>query len=375
MHRCAPAVPTRREPGARRGAPVSDGIVEVAARLRGPLLVVAVVAGAFLLREARHFLVPLVLGTLLAFLFRPLIRWLERRRLPSLVGSALLVVVVATVAAAAAVNLWAPTRQWLDRVPPTLNRLQERLQPVREPVAQVTEAAREVEEITEVGNDGEAPRTVRLEEPGLVEAATRRVGLFIAEAALTISYLFFVLAFGDSLLERIIRRRAGPDQERRVLEGALETERSISTYLATLTMIYLLLGGATALAMWAAGMPHPVLWGLLAAVLNFVPYLGPLACLTVISAVSLVTFPDPWRALVAPAAYLVLTTVEGNVITPVVLGRRFAVNPLVLFTWVFLWAGMWGSGGALVAVPLLTSLKGGGERLESTRGLVEAVSR
>ncbi len=355
---------------------MSESTTSTRSSLRGPLVALVVLASAFALHEASQVVAPLTLALLLGFLLRPVIRLLGRIRVPPLIASSILVVVLMGGAIGAATQLWEPVRQWLQKAPQVLAQLEDRLRPVREPMEQVSQAARGLEQITEVGGQGGGQSAeVRVKKPGLVQAVTDRAGLFVAEGALTISFLFFVLAFGDELLERIVRTRSGPDESSRVLEAARATERSVSTYLATLTLVYAVLGTATSLAMWAAGMPHPVLWGLVAAVLNFVPYLGPLACLLVIGAVSLVTFDDPLRAMVAPGLYLVLTTVEGNLVTPVVLGRRFAINPLVLFTWVFVWAWMWGVAGALVAVPLLTTLKLVAEQIPSASWIVKAIAR
>lgn len=152
-----------------------------------------------------------------------------------------------------------------------------------------------------------------------------------------------------------------------------ETEREISRYLFTVSTINAGLGVAVGATMWAWGMPNPVLWGVLAAFLNYIPYLGAAAGVAITFLVAAVLFDDLcWFAV--PLSYLFLTSLEGTVVTPVILGRRFAVDPVVVFLWLTFWGWLWGIGGALLAMPLLVALRIVSERTPAMNGIARLLS-
>jgi predicted PurR-regulated permease PerM len=154
-----------------------------------------------------------------------------------------------------------------------------------------------------------------------------------------------------------------------------EIERRMSQYLRTITLINVALGVTTTFILLALEMPNPWLWGIISALSNYVPYLGALATMCLLGIVSLVTYPDTWEAALPALSYLLLTTIEGNFITPLILGRAFRVSPLVIFVWLVLWTWLWGVAGALVAVPLLMLLKITCEQSKSLTWLAELMQK
>lgn len=169
--------------------------------------------------------------------------------------------------------------------------------------------------------------------------------------------LYFMLATGNSILARglgLLRSASARQQAKDI--GANVVHR-ISVYLGTMALINIAFGAATALLMYALGMPNPVLWGALAAVLNFVPYLGALVTVSILSIVALLSFDDLGQALLVPAAFLVLNQIEGDMLTPWLLGRRLSLNPLVVFLGLVFWAWLWGAVGAFLAVPIMVTVK------------------
>jgi predicted PurR-regulated permease PerM len=159
--------------------------------------------------------------------------------------------------------------------------------------------------------------------------------------------------------------------KKRALQIARDTERSISYYLVTTSAVNLGFGGAVAVAMHLVGMPNAVLWGVLAAVTNFIPYLGAVAMVIILGLAALLEFDDVWRALLVPAVFFGLNFAEGYLLTPLALGRRLTLNPVVVFVGVLFWGWVWGVAGALLAVPILAAVKIVCDRIEGLAAVGE----
>jgi predicted PurR-regulated permease PerM len=180
---------------------------------------------------------------------------------------------------------------------------------------------------------------------------------FVAGALETLVLLYFLLAVGDLFLQKLIRVLPQFKDKKKAVTIARETEASISTYLFTVTLVNLALGTIVTLVMLAVGMPNPVLWGALAALAEFIPYLGSTTLLVILALAGLVTFPSTGHALLVPASYLAVNIVQSNLVTPVILGRRLTLNPVAILVGLIFWWWMWGVAGAFIAVPLLATFK------------------
>ena len=179
----------------------------------------------------------------------------------------------------------------------------------------------------------------------------------LAGAVVMLILLYFLLASGDLFLRKLVRVLPKLSDKKRAIEIARQTERHVSTYLATVTLINMGLGLAVALAMKLVGMPNPVLWGVTAGLLNYIPYLGPIVTAGVLTLVAVLSFDELGRALIVPALYMVINGLEGYLVTPTLLGRRLTLNPVVIFTGLIFWGWLWGIPGALLAVPILATFK------------------
>ena len=149
------------------------------------------------------------------------------------------------------------------------------------------------------------------------------------------------------------------------MDIAREMERQISAYLLVTTFINAVFGVVVAATLWLMGMPNPVLWGVVAAVSNFIPYLGGLISTAIIGLAALLAFADVWWALLVPTVYFAINTLEGYVITPLIMGRRFTLDPALLFVGLLFWWFVWGAPGALLAVPMMAAFKIFCEHVES----------
>lgn len=344
----------RKEPaggGVRVGAAgrASDGA-------RGWILTALFVLAVFYtLYLTRDLTLPIVLALLLALLLLPLVRWLRLLHVPGALASALVVLGLVGGLAYGALALSEPAAAWVQKAPQAMDEIERKLRPIRQKVEEVEKAAQQVQRAA--GTEPARPPAVTVRGPSLRGLLLARAGELLAGGVVMFFLLYFLLATGDGLRARLSSLAGSDEGQANVLDIAHRVERTISSYLATVTLINVALGMLTAGLMALLGMPNPMLWGALAALLNFIPYLGALATTSVLAVVALLTFDTPARALLVPAAFLALTSLEGQVVTPLLLGRRLALNPVVIFLGLIFWGWLWGVAGALLAVPILVALK------------------
>lgn len=308
---------------------------------------------------ARPFFLPIVLASLLNFLLSPAVRGLKRLRIPEALGAGLVLLALLGTVGYGMYRLSGPASQWIEKAPDGMRRIERRVRDIQRPVEEVRQAAESVEEQVGrlAGRDRRRTQEVQLEGDGLTGAIFDRTSAFVGGAVVMIVLLYFLLASGDLFLRKLVRVLPRLEDKKRAIEIARQTERSISTYLVTVTLVNIGLGIVVGVAMRVAGMPNPVLWGVVAAVLNYVPYLGPIVTVAVLTLVSVLTFEDLGRALVPPAVYFAINFMEGSFVTPALLGRRLTLNPVVVFMGLIFWGWLWGVAGALLAVPILATFK------------------
>jgi len=348
----------------------SSRLAEALARTLPPSAASLASVGLFLialgsvLYLARVVFIPLAFALMLSFLLSPLVSWLERFRLPRALGAALVALALLGGVGFAVVELADPATEWIGRSPSVLQGLERKMRPWRRPVKNVSELAERVERITQV-DARKAPQEVTLEKPGMFSTALDTVWAVGAGGLVTLFALYFTLLTGDVLLGRFIAWVPDLRSQRRTAEVLTSIQKGMSRYLRTVFLINLSVGILVALGMYVLHMPNPLLWGALALVVNFVPYVGPFVGILTVGAVALATFDTPTAALMPPLFYLVLASVEGNVITPLILGRTCELDPLAIFVWLLFWGWLWGVPGAIVAVPMLMLI-----RLTCERSLV-----
>jgi predicted PurR-regulated permease PerM len=180
---------------------------------------------------------------------------------------------------------------------------------------------------------------------------------FLGEAMTLLIVLFFLLADGDALLRRFVEILPGLAEKKRAVEIAREVAHNISGYLATITMMNFFVGLANGISIWAFGLPDPLLWGVVAFLLNYIPILGALTGMVIFFFVGLFTFSNVIWALAPSGIYLLIHIIEGETVTPMLLARRFTLNPLLVIVALMFWDWLWGVAGALLAVPLLAAFK------------------
>jgi predicted PurR-regulated permease PerM len=306
---------------------------------------------------ARAFVVPIVLATQLALVLSPAVRLLRRLGLPGPAGAALVLLGLLAAVGAGLYLLAGPTGTWMEKLPESFRMIEYRIRDFRKPVEVVRRAADEVEKIAAADPASTRPPVVEVKNHDAMNTLVSGAHTLLAGLGLAALALYFLLAWGDLFLRRLIRVLPTLIDKKRAVEIARETKRQVSAYLLTITLANLLLGAAVGGAVWLLGVPNPPLWGAMAFVLNFIPFIGPFVGVVVLGVVALVTFAGLGQALLVPAVYFLLHSVEADIITPLALSRRLTLNPLVMFFWLSLWFWLWGVPGALLAVPMLQTLK------------------
>lgn len=320
---------------------------------------------------ARAFLMPVVLGVLLHLVFTPVRRRMERWGLGSGVAASLIVGTLLLTLFFGAFSLSGPVGQWVDRAPMIGFEVRAKLRDVLEATEGVQEAAEQVDDIADGNSDEEEPgvQRVRVEEDSGVVAYLMTLPAVFAQVVFTLVLMFFLLSSGDMFYEKLVHVMPTFRDKRRAVRIAFDIERKLSRYLFTITLINAGLGVAIGVAMWAFGMPNPVLFGILAFLLNFIPYLGAIVGVVIAMLVGLVSLDVAEQALLVGVTYFALTSLEGQIVTPYFVGRNLSLNTVVVFLSVTLFAWLWSVVGMLVATPLLVTLRTFCEQIPALEGL------
>lgn len=369
----------RPEPGDGSSA---AGTEELKRLLRGPLDVRSVaLTGLFVLAVfytlflARSFLLPLVLALLLNLLLSPVVRGLGRLHVPQALGAGLVVLLLLGSLLGIGYLLVEPAEEWMEKAPASLARMEAKLTRLKEPVERMSRATEGMERLADV--DGEEPRSapVQVERGSLSGALFQRTWEIAAGTAVVLVLLYFLLASGDLFLRKLMHTLPTLDDKKRAVDVSRQLQQDLSRYLVAITLINVVLGVAVGAVMHLLEMPNPMLWGVLATILNFVPYLGAMVGVVVLAGVATLTFDEPVGMLLPPLAYFLLTAAEGYFVTPLVLGRRLTLNPVTILLSLLLWGWLWGIAGAVLAVPMLASVKILCDHVQPLRPLGEFLGR
>jgi predicted PurR-regulated permease PerM len=348
-----PSPVTGAEPDLERvGAALRDRVEITSFAITG----LFVLAFFYTLYFARAFFVPVVLAVMLDFLLSPILRMLKRIRIPEPVGALLVLLGAVLVVATTVYSLADPVREWLAKAPVTLAEMRDELRQLRRPVDQVTRTAEQVEEATSAPATSR-PTEVVVKGPSLSERlfGTTQSVVFVTIEVLIL--LYFLLAAGDLFLQKLIKVLPQLKDKKRAVTIARETEAGVSAYLFTMTLLNIGEGVVVAIAMALLGVPNAVLWGVLAVVLEYIPYVGAFVLAGILALVGIATFDDVWRAMLVPGVYVAINFIQGNFLVPMVLGRRLTLNPVAIFIGLVFFWWIWGVPGAFLAVPILATFK------------------
>lgn len=308
---------------------------------------------------ARDVLLPIVLAILLTLTLRPLVRGLQRIGIPPGFSAVLLMLAIGLGFAIAGYFLSGPIGEMAARAPQIGSEVQSKLAGLMDRFASIQEVGKQVTEMADAAGatDGEEKVEVVVDQSGLIPEAVGSVASITSSLVAAMILTLFLLASGDFYHRRIVEASPKLHDKKRALTIVRDVEKQISRYLAAITMINAGLGFAIGVALWILGLPMPHVWGTLAFLLNFMPFIGAIIGTAAVGAFALVSFDSVPYALLAPLSYFALTTIEGNFVTPMLVGRRLELNIVSVFVTVAFWIWLWGVPGAVLAVPFLVVVK------------------
>ncbi len=355
-----PASPVR--PGTEPAAGAATRPVASGTTTRGQMVLAAlgVVAALY---YARPVGLPVFLACMMGMTLKPLIDWLSRARLPKALSAAVVLALLMTASGIGFFQLGRPALDWMNDAPQHMTELRQRVQQLFPRAARFSLAAAAVNDLgaTDAEKRAEQRKSptveVKVKDSRGTSSLLNWTGTLLMGIGETLVLAYLLLASGDLFLQKLVHAMPTMSDKKRAVEISREIQQNISHYLFSISLINLGLGIAVGLGLAWMGVPNAAMWGLLVAVVNFVPYFGPIAGVVLLAAVGLLTFDTLGRGLLPPAWYLALHLVEANLITPILLGRRFTLNPVGIFVSLIFWTWLWGVPGALLSVPILVSLK------------------
>ena len=318
----------------------------------GGLFFLALLTTAYVAREV---VLPLIFAIVLKLLLQPALRILQGLRVPRLFAALLLILALfgSIVGLGAAIS--GPAGTWAAKLPQGIPRLQERLSFLRAPINTLQVFLQQVEDFGGTGQSANAAAPTQ--GPTLLTKLFTGTRNFAGGFFTTVLFLFFLLLTGDVFLHRLVEILPRFKSKRQVVEISQQIERDISAYLVTITILNAAVGIAMALAMWLTGVGDPILWGTVAFLLNYVPILGTALGMAVFLLAGLLTNDALWQALLPAGLYIVLHLIEGETVTPMLLAKRFTLNPVLVVISLVFWFWMWGIPGAMLSVPMLAITK------------------
>ena len=335
------------------------------------ILILSLVAVVYTLYVGQELLLPIVLAVVLKLLLAPAIRVLHKQlRLPKALTAALLILVVFGAIAGVGFTASIPASGWIQRAPQSLPLLKEKVEALRRPLDVLQQGLQALENIAAANrHDGAGDIVTAKPASTLAGSLMTSTATILSRFFTTMLLLFFLLASGDRLLRGFVEVLPTFSGKRQAVAIAQEIETSITGYLVTITIMNAIVGVVTGFAMWASGLDTPLLWGATAFLLNFIPILGPLAGIVIFVVVGVLSLDWPWFALMPAGLYVLIHIAEGEMITPMLLAKRFTLNPVLVIVSLFFWHMLWGIPGALLAVPLLAMLKIISDRVEPLKPL------
>ncbi|HWX91738.1 MAG TPA: AI-2E family transporter, partial [Terriglobales bacterium] len=318
----------------------------------GGLFLLALLATAYV---ASEIVLPLAFAIILNLLLQPALRMLERLHVPRILAALLLILALFGTIVGLGTAISGPAGAWAGKLPEGIPRLQERLIFMREPVNAMQRFLQQVEDFGGAAPPANAAASAR--GPTLLTRLFTGTRNFASGFFTTVLFLFFLLVSGDIFLHRLVEILPRFSGKRQAVEISQQIESDISAYLVTITIMNAAVGVAMALAMWLTGVGDPILWGTVAFLLNYVPILGTGVGALIFLLAGLLTIDTLWLALLPAGLYLGLHLIEGQTVTPMLLARRFTLNPVLVIISLVLWFWMWGIPGVILSVPMLAVTK------------------
>lgn len=325
---------------------------DIKAVFQGGQFLLMLLAACYL---ASEIILPIVIAFALMLVLQPAMRIFAKLHLPRLIAALAIIVVLFGGVAGLGAALSGPAASWAEKLPEGLPRLQQRLTFLSKPIQTLQKFLNQAEGLTQ--GAGPAVATVAVQGSGWNDKVLSATRAIVSGLSTTVLVLFFLLASGDTFLRRLVEILPRFKDKRQAVHISQQIEADISAYLMTITIINLAVGVATATLAAVCGLGDPVLWGTVAFLLNYVPILGPTIGVVTFVFVGLLSIDTLWLAFLPAGVYLLIHIVEGETVTPMLLAKRFTINPVLVILAVVFWYWMWGVPGAILAMPMLAITK------------------
>ena len=320
------------------------------------LLILAVIAVVTVLYFASPILIPITLAIYLNLLLSPIVIFFRRFRIPESVSAGVLVFGVLLILVVAINYLAEPAEEWIQQAPEALRSLQSKLLPITEPIEQIRDVSKKVDNLTNISGD-EQVQQVAFQKPTILDQMTENLPGLLASVAIVVFLSYFLLASGDNFLRKLAELGENFSRRRRIVTITRDVQKDLSVYLLTISAINITLGACVAATMHFLDVPNAILWGTLAALLNFVPYIGAFIMAGILTLVGIMTYNSLADAFLLPLIYAGFSILEGQLVTPSLIGRRLSLNTPIVFVSLIFWGWIWGILGVLIAVPMLLTMK------------------
>ena len=359
-----------------QSAPSTPAIVAKTTPVQIVLVVLGVIAFLYF---ARPVILPIFLACVAGMTLKPLIRWLSYCHIPPALSAAVVLCLLVAAIGIGFFQLGRPALTWMNEAPQHMTELRQRVLTIFPRLARFSQAAAAVNNLGATEEEKkeaqkQAP-TVEVKDSRGTRSILNWTGTLLVGIGETLVLLYLLLASGDLFLQKLVHVMPTLRDKKRAVEISREIQQNISNYLFSVSLINIGLGIVVSGGLYFMGVPNAAMWGMLVAVLNFVPYFGPVAGVILLATVGLLTFDTLWKGLLPPAWYLMFHLLEANLITPVLLGRRFPLNPVVIFVSLIFWTWLWGVPGALLSVPILVSIKVVCDRVPTLSSVSELLTR
>jgi len=357
-------------PQARRQRPGGDRfLVEVA------ILVFLAIAFLYF---SRPVALPVILALMAAAALKPVMRLLGHLHVPTIPAALIVFIVMLTALVVAFVEAGRPAMGWINDAPQHVSEFQGRFKRLFPTAARVSAAVTAVSQlsVTDDKKDGQKKvPTFEIKDGRDENSILDWTGTFVAGLGEVLVLVYLLLASGDLFVRKLVGAFQTHRDKERAVEICHDVQRQVSLYLSSVSLINLCLGLLAGIGFAFVGLPHAPMWGLLVAILNFVPYFGPVAGIAIMGMVGLLSFDTLGQACVPFGWYLALHLIEANFVTPILLGRRFTLNPVAIFISLMFWLWLWGIPGALLSVPILVSVKAVCDRVPKANFVSAFISR
>ena len=348
-----PVAPPAGEPFVRSPSPPRGSIA---------LKVIAIILTLAALHLGREFFVPVMLALTFHALFRPVVRKFERLRIPTALGAAIVVLGSLGVAVAAGWALSGPVSAWVNRAPESVRIARARFHRIGRPLDRLTDAA--AGKLTTPAPEGTpAPPPVTPAPGSLVTQLLGKATALVTDLVEVVLLLYLMLAGGTLFLRKMVNMLPRSGDKRAGSDILHSTESIVATYLVLTALLNITQAVLVGLTLWAIGIPDPLIWALLTFVLEFIPYLGGATMVLLLLVAGLTSFPNLGHALLAPASYLVISTLENSVVAAYIFGDRLKLSPLSVVVCVLFWWFIWGVPGVFLAIPIAATLKALGDQI------------